>query len=130
MSLSAGTVVAKLMIPDFEEWTAKEQEALVEKIDHPVRKTAHATEYAILGMLIMSSLGAFGVIGIRRNVTAWMIASVYAATDECHQLFVAGRSGQISDVVLDSAGAAAGILAYFIVSWMISHKTRYSGQRA
>lgn len=40
----------------------------------------------------------------------WAISSLYAATDEIHQLFVPGRSDQMSDVILDSAGAMAGIL--------------------
>ena len=38
-----------------------------------------------------------------------MITTAYAATDEMHQLFVPGRSGQVSDVLLDSAGAIAGL---------------------
>ena len=42
-------------------------------------------------------------------VLPWLIAAGYAATDEFHQLFVPGRSGQISDVLLDSAGALAGV---------------------
>lgn len=110
MSLSAGMFVGKIVIPDFEKWTAEEQKVFAETIDHPVRKTAHAGEYALLGILTMGSLGAFYTGGIRRKLSAWMIASVYAATDEIHQLFVAGRSCQFSDVILDSAGAAAGIL--------------------
>ena len=40
----------------------------------------------------------------------WLTATVYAATDEFHQLFIPGRSGQVSDVLLDSAGALAGVL--------------------
>ena len=46
----------------------------------------------------------------RELLFPWVIAAAYAATDEFHQLFVPGRSGQISDVVLDSAGALAGLL--------------------
>ena len=35
--------------------------------------------------------------------------------DETIQLFVPGRSGQISDVWLDMAGGAAGFLAAFLL---------------
>lgn len=130
MSRSVGRTVAKYLIPDYEEWTLEEQAVFAEKIDHPIRKTAHAGEYALLGMLIMGSLGAFHMSGARRNVTAWILATVYAASDEIHQLFVAGRSGQASDVALDSAGAAAGILAYFVIAYLIGRKTRCCGRNS
>lgn len=122
MSLSAGTVVGELLVPDFEDWTKEEQDAFAEKIDHPVRKTAHATEYAILGILSAGTFGTFGMTGKRRAAAAWGVAAIYAATDEFHQLFVAGRSCQISDVMLDSAGAAAGIAVLFAVSHIIGRK--------
>ncbi|UYJ41604.1 MAG: VanZ family protein [Lachnospiraceae bacterium] len=37
---------------------------------------------------------------------SWMIAVLYACTDEYHQLFVPGRSGQLRDVMIDAVGAA------------------------
>jgi len=44
---------------------------------------------------------------------------VYAATDEFHQLFVPGRSGQVKDVLLDSCGAAVGVLILMLVAALI-----------
>ena len=38
--------------------------------------------------------------------------------DEFHQLFVPGRSGQVSDVILDSAGAAIGVLIMTGIEWL------------
>ena len=35
---------------------------------------------------------------------AWIMTVVYAMTDEVHQLFVQGRAGRISDVLIDSIG--------------------------
>ena len=35
--------------------------------------------------------------------------AAYAATDEFHQLFVPGRSGQLKDVLIDTAGGALGL---------------------
>ena len=54
----------------------------------------------------------------RALFSAWLTASAYAATDEFHQLFVPGRSGQISDVILDSAGAALGVLLMTGIEWL------------
>ena len=41
--------------------------------------------------------------------------SFYAATDEFHQLFVAGRSGQIKDVLIDTIGACIGLLVLYFM---------------
>ena len=45
----------------------------------------------------------------------WIIATVYAVTDEIHQYHVSGRYGTWSDVLIDSCGAVAGILIWSIL---------------
>lgn len=52
----------------------------------------------------------------RTAPVAWLIATAYAATDEVHQLFVPGRGGQVTDVLLDSAGALLGVWLY--LAWV------------
>ena len=47
--------------------------------------------------------------------TAWALATLYAATDEFHQVFVPGRSGKVADVLLDSAGALLGVLLLALI---------------
>lgn len=54
---------------------------------------------------------------------AWALATAYAATDEVHQIFVAGRSGMFTDVLLDSAGVLAGVLLGLLI-WHIARKRR------
>ena len=81
-------LVGELFVPGFDEWSQAEQEAFAAGIDHPVRKTAHATEYAVLALL---AAGAFidRKTGIREGIVVpCLIAAGYAATDEFHQLFV------------------------------------------
>ena len=112
-------LVGELFVPGFDEWSQAEQEAFAAGIDHPVRKTAHATEYAVLALL---AAGAFidRTTGIRAGIVVpCLIAAGYAATDEFHQLFVEGRSGQFSDVMIDTAGALAGMLMLASVRIMI-----------
>ena len=46
----------------------------------------------------------------KRAVIAIVLTALYASTDEFHQLFVPGRSGQVRDVLIDSCGAAIGVL--------------------
>lgn len=98
------TTVNEVMDKGWDEETV-EKYALA--IDHPVRKLAHATEYAILALLW------FGVLGSKPQ--AVVIAFLYACTDEFHQLFVPGRAGLFTDVLIDTSGAIAAM----IIAWLI-----------
>lgn len=75
-----------------------------------VRKTAHFTEYAILGILFYffyrQTLPQKN--GLQLFVLAILSSSLYACTDEIHQLFVPGRSGQFTDILVDTLGASFG----------------------
>lgn len=73
-----------------------------------LRKCAHFTEYLVLGVLVMLSLQQTKVR--RKVLTGFTICTLVASIDETIQLFVNGRSGQISDVLLDSVGAMVGLL--------------------
>src|SRR5699024_10314194 len=50
-SYFVGTMVGDFFVPGFDEWSTEKQQEFAGKIDHPVRKTAHAAEYAVLGLL-------------------------------------------------------------------------------
>lgn len=115
MSYTVGIAVGKIMISDFDAWSTERQNAFAEKIEYPVRKTAHAMEYALLGMLISGTICVYSGNGRKMALYAWVAATIYASSDEFHQLFVPGRSGQVRDVLLDSAGAATGILVLYLL---------------
>jgi len=70
--------------------------------DTVLRKVAHTAEYALLGALVFRAT--------RRAPAALVIASAFAVTDEIHQTFVAGRHGSPVDWLIDTAGAAIGIV--------------------
>ena len=80
------------------------------------------TEYAVLGALyclVIYQLGKVREIRVqglsRKGIVAWALTIAYASSDEVHQLFVDGRSGMASDVVIDSIGTAVGILLVLAV---------------
>ena len=50
---------------------------------------------------------------------SWLLAIIYAATDELHQKFVAGRGPSIRDVMIDSMGALFGIMVFMLIILMI-----------
>ena len=70
--------------------------------DEILRKGAHLTEYAVLGMLLFRAVG--------REVPAFLLGVAYAITDEVHQHFVHGRHASPFDVAFDAAGVALGLL--------------------
>ncbi len=76
-----------------------------------VRKGAHAAEYAVLGALYMGVSDSCSGTGWWKYAAPFLAAAVYAASDELHQMFSAGRTPAFGDVALDCAGAAFGILA-------------------
>ena len=59
MSHSVGKEIGRLVIPEFRSWSEDKQEQFAEKIDFPVRKCAHASEYAVLGVLILGTAYSF-----------------------------------------------------------------------
>lgn len=87
----------------------------VTTIEYPVRKAAHMTEYAVMGLLSFAFYETWGAVGRRRYWLAFGTAVLYAATDEFHQLFVPGRSGQLYDVCIDAAGALLGLLCWYFL---------------
>ncbi|MDD6057125.1 MAG: VanZ family protein [Clostridiales bacterium] len=91
----------------------------VQILDYPLRKGAHMTEYAILGALTAAFFASMGRDGKRRYVPALLTAAAYAVTDEIHQLFVPGRTGKLSDVCIDTVGAAVGLLGVYLLGKIV-----------
>lgn len=105
-----GLTVGRILIVDFEKKPIDEQMAFAETIDHPIRKTAHVLEYAVMGFLVMGAVYGISVKWYIQCLISWIIATMYAASDEIHQLFVPGRSGEFKDICIDSAGVLVGVL--------------------
>jgi VanZ family protein len=75
-------------------------------IDLVGRKLIHVAEYALLCFLWWRLLRT-GMSSSRAALVAFVVSSLYAATDELHQSFVEGRAGTPVDWAIDSIGAAA-----------------------
>ena len=89
-------------------------------IESAVRKAAHMTEFGILSVLVYVWLGKWQMAAGKRMSIAAIFAILYAASDECHQLFVPGRAGSIRDVVIDGTGAILGVCIFVGVKKCIS----------
>lgn len=106
------TVCDKAGIIDCNE---NNRESMIEAVQFPIRKAAHMTEYAILGWIAFAFLGSCGIQGKMHYIAVLGFNFCYASTDEIHQLFSPGRSGQFKDVCIDTAGTAIGLLLLAIL---------------
>jgi VanZ family protein len=88
-------------------------DATVASVQLVVRKGAHLTEYAILAALLSRAFRQNQLRLGRGLAISFLIAAVYAALDEFHQSYVASRTGSPWDVLIDCAGALAGVLIYW-----------------
>jgi VanZ family protein len=79
-------------------------------IDTVGRKLIHFGEYALLCFLWWRVLRT-AMPDRRAALAAFLVSSLYAATDELHQSFVDGRNGTPVDWAIDCAGAAAAAIA-------------------
>jgi len=75
-----------------------------------IRKTAHASEYAMLCILLYLAVSALGVKDKKLFLSALLICLIYAVTDEIHQAFVPGRAARVTDVMIDTSGGFAGLI--------------------
>lgn len=87
-----------------------------------VRKSAHMFLYFVLAILIYLTIQ--NKYKIKAYLISFILAAIYACTDELHQLFVQGRSGEIKDVLVDSSGALIGLIVIYIINKIINKKVQ------
>ncbi len=76
------------------------------------RKVAHITEYFILALLLYRAFkGSFHLSYLGLFLWSFSLTFLYAISDEIHQLFVFGRSGNLEDVMIDTLG----IIGFYIL---------------
>jgi VanZ family protein len=90
-------------------------QAHIDSIHHVIRKCAHLTEYAVLGMLLWRAIRK----PVRNDPRPWSwreaviavsIVFLYASSDEIHQIFVPTRTPLVSDVFIDTSGGVIGMI--------------------
>lgn len=84
-----------------------------DKLIFIIRKCAHVSEFFILGILVINLVSKYNVKHI--YLISFIISVLYSSSDEFHQLFVPGRSGQVTDVLIDLIGVVLGLLLVFLI---------------
>ena len=115
--------VARIIKPGFDEMPLAEKQAFMDALGFVVRKCAHFGEFALLGFnlacFLRLRLYDRGMKPAPLCALAWGIATLYAGTDELHQMFVAQRGPALTDVCIDSAGALAGVVFAAVVAMIL-----------
>lgn len=89
-----------------------------------IRKVAHFTIYMMLGIWAVLAWSEYRqeTHVMKRILPPWIVAMIYALSDEFHQRFVPGRAGQFRDVCIDSYGAIVGILLVQLGVYLIHRR--------
>jgi len=79
-----------------------------------VRKLAHFSVYAVLGVLVYNAIYcSFKTSYINILIYSMILIGMCASFDEIHQLYVLGRSCEVRDVLIDCSGGSIGALLYY-----------------
>lgn len=96
-------------------WDSAKMKEVAEKLERPLRKMAHFTEYACMGVLVWLLWSLW--LPERRLLYVIPIAWVFvsAVLDEFHQSFVPGRYAGFGDVCVDTLGGVAGLALFLFL---------------
>ena len=102
-----------------KEYTRTEVKQKIEDSTFYIRKTAHFTEYLILGILVLNFLSTYGKINKKMFIIALICCYLYAVSDEVHQIFIPGRTAKVLDTLIDGSGSLIGLIIY---TWYFKRK--------
>ena len=98
-----------------------QKRSLILELNRLLRKFAHASVYFILYILVLNLI--YQIKEEYKFAYCMMSIAVcflYACTDEFHQLFVDGRTGLFSDVIIDTIGATISFVIVEIIHRIIT----------
>lgn len=116
-------MVVSFFYSDFNELSEAEQAEIIAPFQFIARKSAHFALYFILGALAYLSLVTYKSPPLFcRTFISAVICLLYSVSDEIHQRFVSGRSGEIRDVCIDFAGSSLAIIFLYLITRLILKK--------
>ena len=87
-------------------------------MNHYIRKTAHFTEYFVQALLLCNAFRAGRTDRNNSHGYILFLSLLTAVLDEYIQLFSPGRSGQVTDILLDFSGGFSGWLVFQLWKWI------------
>lgn len=125
-SVSAGVIEDVLISggSDYSAVSSHVQLAVDWLLSMYIRKAAHMFLFFMLALLIWLALTRLLNSRPHRAAATALLCTVLAALDELHQTLVPGRTGKLTDVLVDAAGIVIA-LSLFALPWL----TRQAGRR-
>lgn len=106
--------------------TESKKKIITEELNVPLRKCAHASVYFVLSILMLyatiTTYKAYHEQTIKIYSITILFCFIYACTDEYHQTFILGRTGQLKDVLIDTLGATIGCLIFYTINKKIQKR--------
>lgn len=115
---SSGIVIkiVETLYPEFENFSTEKQESITNTLTFAVRKTAHFSEYFVLGALAFTVTLTFTRHKLFvRNLCAVLFCALYSVSDEIHQYFVPGRACRLFDMFVDVSGSLTAIIILTVI---------------
>lgn len=112
----SGNTIRKIITFFNKNITKENLEIIVETLQPFVRKLAHFSIYTLGGMLIYNLINKYNLNKKEKIIYTIIIGALYATSDEIHQLFVPYRSGQVTDVLIDTFGVITGVILFIIIA--------------
>ncbi len=119
-SQTSNTVITGIISAD--RIPEKEQERIDFMLSR--RKIAHMLEFGSLGALTYLFLLTWKRGMYLKYLASILFTTIYAASDEIHQLFVDGRSGLAADVFVDASGALISCTVILAVCFLFRHESQ------
>ncbi len=117
-SLGTSQHTSRFVVPILKWLAPGMSEDSINTIHYYVRKTAHFSEYAFLGILLIRAIRSEPKLMANRTLQRQLLLGVllcalFAASDEFHQLFVSDREARVTDVLIDTTGSSCGLLLFW-----------------
>ena len=90
-----------------------------------VRKAAHMTEYFLLALSLQLPLYFYlkqKICFKKRIIIGFLFTVLIASADEFYQTTIPGRSGNITDICIDSTGALIAMIFLTLLCYIKKHK--------
>ena len=112
--------IAEKIIRGFDELSQSEKIHTVETMHFYIRKLAHFSIYALLGLISYLNTCQYPLKKSLRIVVSLLFCLVYGASDEFHQWFTDGRCCSPVDIMIDFSGSVFGVIFIIALTALIS----------
>lgn len=114
-------LMSAINIVESEEQAMDVNNTQMMNLQNIIRKNAHLIIFAGLGILYYISLYGYAGKFLKTASISIVLTSIFAATDEIHQIF-SNRGSSVSDFMLDTLGGLIGALFIGIIFYLIDNK--------